>query len=528
MYKLCIVDDEKQIREGLKNLIPWENYGIQICGEADNGKDALELIAKTNPEILITDIRMPGIDGIELIKAVRQINDHCKIVVLSGYDDFELVRQAMRYGAVDYLLKPSSREEIIQLIEEISDNIEDELNSRLKNNENMKLLKNNVFNRLIRNDISLRELKDKLEVLEVNLSQGYMSVGVIEVTDETNTETADKENFIGKTLAISSICEKIIEIRKRGFVFADNSGSVILILNNIFSQENNMELKEILVECQGAIREELNLHVTIAVGAGVKTHRNIHTSYEQAKKTLKYQFVYGYNCILFYGEIKDFLNKQTNLIDIDSTIIRNLIVQTNYQEFENYMNQIFSKFINKDAIADGYVLKTCALEMLIIAFQCYEAMPMVDRNYVMKKKETSLQKIASNQSLLQMKNTVLEAVNGIISELQERNQKKYSRQVFEIMHCTQMKYDDMALSLQIFAEKYHVNVAYLGRMFTKETGSSFRDYLNLVRIEKAKDLLLTTNYKGSELCEKVGFSNYNYFYIVFKKITGMRPMDFRK
>jgi len=91
-----------------------------------------------------------------------------------------------------------------------------------------------------------------------------------------------------------------------------------------------------------------------------------------------------------------------------------------------------------------------------------------------------------------------------------------------------MKYDDMALSLQIFAEKYHVNVAYLGRMFTKETGSSFRDYLNLVRIEKAKDLLLTTNYKGSELCEKVGFSNYNYFYIVFKKITGMRPMDFRK
>ena len=125
MYKLLIVDDEKQAREGIKRLLSWEDYGIIICGEATNGQEALKIMEEQNPDILLLDIQMPVMSGLELAKRIHDSNLDCKFIVLSGYDDFELVRKAMKYGAVDYLLKPSGKEEIIRTIEELIDSLED-------------------------------------------------------------------------------------------------------------------------------------------------------------------------------------------------------------------------------------------------------------------------------------------------------------------------------------------------------------------------------------------------------------------
>lgn len=141
MYKLLIVDDEKQVREGLKRLLPWQDYGITIIGEAINGREALGIIEDQRPDIVLLDIQMPVMNGLELAKRIHGQYPECKFIVLSGYNDFARVREAMKYGAVDYLLKPSGKEEIIRIIEEIIDSLEDSLISRLHNNEYLALLK---------------------------------------------------------------------------------------------------------------------------------------------------------------------------------------------------------------------------------------------------------------------------------------------------------------------------------------------------------------------------------------------------
>ena len=139
MYQLLIVEDEKQTREGIKRLLEWQDYGIEICGEAGNGQEALKIIERQRPDIILLDIQMPVMNGLELAKIIHAGYQECKFIVLSGYDDFALVRQAMKYGAVDYLLKPSGKEEIIQTIEEIIDTLEDRIISKLQNNEHLAL-----------------------------------------------------------------------------------------------------------------------------------------------------------------------------------------------------------------------------------------------------------------------------------------------------------------------------------------------------------------------------------------------------
>ena len=191
MYKLLIVDDEKQVREGLKRLLPWQDYGITIIGEAINGREALGIIEDQRPDIVLLDIQMPVMNGLELAKRIHGQYPECKFIVLSGYNDFARVREAMKYGAVDYLLKPSGKEEIIRIIEEIIDSLEDSLISRLHNNEYLALLKNNVLNRLISGTISSRELKDKLALLQLDLSSGCFSIVSVEIAkNESMVEDA--------------------------------------------------------------------------------------------------------------------------------------------------------------------------------------------------------------------------------------------------------------------------------------------------------------------------------------------------
>lgn len=408
MYKLLLVDDEKQIRDGLKKIIPWEDYGICICGEASDGREALELIRKEHPQIIITDIQMPGMDGIELMQMAQEENESIQFIVLSGYNDFPLVRKAMRAGAVDYLLKPSSREDIVQIIDEITENIEETVPQQ-KNTESFGMLKRNILNRLLGNHISPTELKDKMEVLELALPEGSCRVGLVEFDWEESRE----EQRFWKSMEICNLCEKIVETEKKGLCFLNALGEVCLIMchDDVWTTENKEN--NMLSHLAESIEKELQITISVIVGDWVKTWRSLSVSYRKAKEISEHSSGFG------------------------------------------------------------------------------------EKDFSMEKNDMA-------------------------------NQIQYRKLVMDMIQCIEKNYSNQDLSLQYLAADYHLNTAYLGRIFKKETGVSFNDFLSNMRIGKAKELLRTTNYKGNELSEKVGFANYNYFYIVFKKITGMNPMEFRK
>ncbi len=522
MYNMIIVDDEKQIRDGLKKMMPWEEYNIQICGEAENGQQALELVEHLHPQIIFTDIRMPVMDGIELLQELKQREETSKVVVLSGYDDFNLIRRAMKNGAMDYLLKPSGKDEILQIVEEIIENFKDDINSKLINNEHLTLLKTNVMSRLIRNDLSRMEMKQKFELLELKLPEGPYSVAVVEIIENGQNQ------MLGQTFLACEICQDMIERKNRGIVFIDSIGKVVIILSEVKRDNSMLYIKETLDEAQIRIHQDLELDTVISAGSTVKTHRSLNQSYKEAADTLGHQFVFGINCVLFFDEIKEYFEKKNNLPAVEHNEIRNLMQNGSASEADAFVDGVFEGYLKKEVIADQFVLRNCALEMIILAFQYLDENPMIDRTKIQDMKERALKKSASQSSLDLIQKTVKHCFYEIIDLVKESHEDNHSKLVYNMIKRVQQQYSDTELSLSNLAEEFHLNTAYLGRIFKKETNNTFTNYLNEVRIEKAKELLIQTSYKGSELFKEVGFANYNYFYTVFKKRTGKSPMDYRK
>lgn len=517
LYKMVIVDDEEQIREGLKKIIPWKQYGIEIQGEAENGEQALELLKILRPQIVFTDIRMPGMDGLELLRKIKEEKLSCKVIIISGYDDFEYVRQAMRYGAVDYLLKPLGKNEIIRLIEEIIDTMEDEVISKLNNEKDMKLAKINFLNRLIHNSISPMEAREKQDFFEESFLQGDMCIATMRLLE--------KEDRI---LEVYQICEQVIGENENNLVFRDGFDNICILLSNIQKSDQDSEVGIILKSCIAKVKEKLHLNMTAAVGNVVKSYRGIRGSYYKAIETMEYRYVFGNGIVLFFDEIKEYFQNTSNHIKIDKNQIHIYINKKEWNNLKTYIQKIFVSYEKQNPVTNYYTLRNCAIEICFLIFQAVENMQMSDRIQLLLKREEIMRDILSMHTGEDICRVLTDGTDWIAEKVKENPEQKYSRAISHSLNYIRDHYMESTLSLQTLADECNMNVAYLGRTFTKETGKHFADYLNELRVEKAKELLMTSNYKGSELCEKVGFTSYNYFYIVFKKITGMKPTDVRK
>ncbi|MDO5423062.1 MAG: response regulator [Eubacteriales bacterium] len=477
MYKLIIADDERQIREGIREMLPWEEYGIYVAGMAGDGEEALRLVRELHPEILITDLRMPKMDGLALIARIREEKEACKILVLSGYNDFPLVRQAMKLGVVDYLLKPSSKEEMAKAVEEILDSLSDEILARHENRGHFELLKNHVMNRILNQTISSRELRGRLDFLGLDFDDWRFAAAVIMPFSEEKSEKQADDAF-----TIFEICEKILEEDGTGIVFTDSQARTVVFFRKKEISEGLAEEKAALEECMREIRGERQMPLAAGLGNPCSSHRQLARSYQEAVKALEYRGVFGEGEVLLYEETERYRGADAGGRNGSDRVL--------YAETERYRGADAGSRNGSD-------------RLLYAETEHYRG-PGAD---------------ASGLHECLREGNAQESLSA---------EKKYSFLVRNTLDFVEQHYADCNLSLAYLAEQFQVNAAYLGRLFKKEVQCSFNDYLNLYRVEKAKELLRTTVYKGMEICEMVGFVNYNYFYIIFKKVTGKTPTDYRK
>ncbi len=365
-------------------------------------------------------------------------------------------------------------------------------------------------------------------MLKIDLTKVPLAVAVIEIIKNKQDEKLESEEYINKTFEINKVCQQWVEEREEGIVFINSEGNVSLILENM--NENDVKLGKVdaLKELRRRIIGEVKCPISIAVGDCAQSHRSLRLSYTHAMETKEYQFVFGRDSILYYEEIKNYFNEKKSIIDVDNQQVITMIENEDYSGIEKYVVTMFDKYICEERIPDCFVLRNCALEILIVSFHCIEKLPLVDKKKILSMKQEALSKISTEFSYEEMQNSILESIQKILDEMKVTSENKYTKQVWSTIKMIQNNYSDPDLSLQYLADEFHINTAYLGRVFKKETGSTFTDYLSMIRIEKAKDLVMNTNYKGTEICKKVGFTNYNYIYIVFKKITGQTPVNFRK
>lgn len=541
MFKVLLVDDEAIIRKGLKNIIDWRSLDCEVCGEASDGIEGMKLIKELCPDIVITDIHMPGVDGLSMIKEIRQAIHCCgKIIILTGYRDFEYIQEAIRLGAFDYVLKPSKIEDLTAIIKkalaelQLHSKLEDELSSLKKHFQSkvpilrQKLLYDIMFTVSLKRDEVLEELK--LYGMKIDT----FLVMVVE-TDEEEQGSSIKsqyERHLYQFGIINTFEEMMSDVFKVTSVPL-NSKMVVFIVqpaedttDGAFSENLVSNLYKDASNLQELVKNCFNFTVTISLSTIGRGPFELAEKTKEALEALDYKFYMGKSSIILYEDLKSFY-KSTDfsvMENYEKQLVQN-IKAGNEANTKAVLNDIL-RCINECKL-DKDSIKKLYWNSINLIYSIPAAMHLGSEDRPWSKSITEIFGLVEQcDSLMELNRILEELAVGIAATINQYNQKTINSTLQKAMEYINRKYHE-AVTLNEVAEHTYVSTYYLSRMFTKELGKNFVDYLNEVRIEKAKAYLKDSNYKTYEIAELVGIKDAHYFSKLFKKYTGITPSEYK-
>ena len=543
MLKTFLVEDEVIVRETIKRMIPWEQYGFELAGEAADGEMALPLILKFRPDLLITDIKMPFMDGLTLCRLVKKELPDIRIVILSGYDDFNYAKQAISIGVEDYLLKPITKNAFIERLKEIHNRYEHEKTQReyyekfrLEMQEYEKNASRDFFETLVRADSDLAELYRRADKLNLDIvAEAYNILIFTPDTSEGNynsyeecsdweAEVQDKINtyFLNHPVAIL--------FRHQVFSYA------ILVKGQKDTIEKNTE------ECVKAIQDimdqtERRTDWFIAVGKSADRLSMLGHSYRTAVRANSFRYLYDGH-ILDYQSLEAQKENPSDSRREDSVQLRNVNI--------NALNPaILQKFLSSGLAEE-------VDDFIRDYFNAIGQEPMgslVFRNYVVLNVRFSvlsfLKKLGCDDSEIsgqEMENIMDETGKTIEAAvaycgkilkkaiaLRDENAGDQNRSVLKLaVDFIDHNYMDEEISLNKAAHVANVSANHFSALFSQNMGQTFTEYLTDLRMSKAKELLRCTAMRSSEIAGEVGYKDAHYFSYLFKKTQGMTPSEYRK
>lgn len=519
MFTVFLADDEFMILEGLKRLFDWEKAGFQVIGEANDGDEAFEAIKEYKPDIVLTDIRMSGLSGLELIRIAKEWGLFCKFIIISGYDDFSYCLEALRLGVSDYILKPIDFLTLGNKLEKVAKTIsetkaEKEASSAiLKIAEGAKRLKLERFLvATFTNSNEQNEIAANIDEEELP-RQYYYCVCIAGSYDGSNLTLVKKEYLDSADYLYCMMLNGMI-IYVLGF--KRKSGT----LNRIREFEMRLRLD---VEAVTSVR--------IAVGFGALCkHENISLSFRQAFNIVEHEVFYQDPVDCFQsGQFTDNRSEIGEKAKISNII--NAIKLADTGKTEEALNKLFS-FIMENRIPKSKVesiLKEISVLIGNIFYELENEYQDLKTNRSegnisnIKIPDLTTQCVKTLESFRKALKTLVQQAIESISQIYDNKMNPFTK-VKEYINHHYME----DLSLKGLAYEFHMNPSYLSRLFKEKCYINYSDYLNMVRIEKAKKLLVSTALSINEISETVGFSDYRYFTKVFKKYQGTAPNAFKK
>ena len=543
MLKTFLVEDEVVIREMIKKMIPWEQYGFELVGEAADGEMALPLILKKKPDLLITDIKMPFMDGLTLCKLVKKELPDIRIVILSGYDDFNYAKQAISIGVEDYLLKPITKNAFIERLEEIHNRYEHEKTQReyyekfrLEMQEYEKNASRDFFETLVRADSDLAELYRRADKLNLDIvAEAY---NILIFTPDTSE---------GNYNSYEECSDWEAEVQDKINTYFLNHPVAILFRHQIFSyailvkgQKNTIEKNT--EECVKAIQDimdqtEGRTDWFIAVGKSADRLSMLGHSYRTAVRANSFRYLYDGH-ILDYQSLETQKENPSDSRREDSVQLRNVNI--------NALNPaILQKFLSSGLAEE-------VDDFIRDYFNAIGQEPMgslVFRNYVVLNVRFSvlsfLKKLGCDDSEISGQETenivdetgkTIEAAVAYCGKilkkaiaLRDENAGNQNRSVLKLaVDFIDHNYMDEEISLNKAAHVANVSANHFSALFSQNMGQTFTEYLTDLRMSKAKELLRCTAMRSSEIAGEVGYKDAHYFSYLFKKTQGMTPSEYRK
>lgn len=505
MYQLMIIDDEPVVRAGIKQLIPWEEYNFEICTEATDGKDGLKKLLEYLPDLVLVDIKMPGMNGLELIKEARKHDFEGKFIILTGYSDFEFAKSAVSLGVRAYLLKPIDEKELIDNVEEVlaeleaKKNLDDyytisELNARQE-----------VLYRLLLHSEDREVLRREIKLYGMDFNYHTFCTVILHPKNELLRQ---ESTFLQDRDRADYILRDLDQVDK--IIVDDN-----LVLIN--KGRTYQELTEKLLRNNERVKRHFGDGFFMAVGHDVANWEDLHFSYECSKLLLDYEFLYKdrdsvdieiINCSVM-GIEDNFSERLCNMIEVGDI---DAISQTMEELKKYYKSKLMKESEIKVQIIHNMVLLYGMLEKRYEEKR--EAFPDFDLLV------ENIKKVGNLEDLIQF---VIFFSAGAADSIGASTTDNVVKRMIAYME----RNYDQDLKLEGIAKIFNYNSAYLGKVFKKVTKESFNDALNIIRIANAKRLLLESDLKVYQVSEQVGYSNTDYFYSKFKKYVGVSPKEFK-
>jgi len=519
MYKALIVDDEPIIMDGLSRIIRWKDYGVSIAASASDGYEALSILEKEPADLIITDIKMPGMDGLQLIQSIRERGLHTKIIILSGYDDFIYVKKAATLGIENYLLKPIEEEELSATVQHTVEKLNNEKEAEFRQRKNDSILRENILFRWMNGNISESELENRADFLGIRLDREYYLVCIVHVLKQKNPDGTD-QSFL--PFAVQNICAELLEDYCSSIVFNSMLNDTIIIFSGSEADFRAGNLESVLGKVVGSLESSLNIDSIVTVGSRDRGHLSASVSYKRAYDLLNYRVLYPANAVISYYDIKQACKHTGCAIKIDYKDLKSAIYRKDIIAAQRFLDEIYRK-VNRSNGFSPEPVKSLAIEILYNAFGTLDIHQLTDDPdgiYCCNPFE-----VLSRCTLPDLFDWLKKLVAAYIRGTQSANEK-LSPVINSILKYVDRNYGK-EISLKTLSETYHINAAYLGQLFKRETGEFFSGYLNRYRIGKAKDLLKDPTVKESDIVARVGYTNINYFSNLFKKVVGIYPSEYR-
>ncbi len=531
LYRIMLVDDEEEVRKAIIRNMDWEKLGFTVVGDAENGEDALEKLEQWEPDVVITDIRMPYMDGLTLTARIREKYPSMKILIFSGYDDFEYAKQAIKLNVTEYILKPVNSEELSVILKRIRVSLDEEIEQR-RNIDSLRssylgslpILRELFLNNLVHGTVDMETAAVRFAEYGISiLDARKWLAAVIHVGQVEQIET--KELSMHQELipiSVRGLVEDCLQTYCRCTIFTSPEGITVIAAID----ENNTQtgLINLFHDICKESRRVLEVGITIGVGHSCDRLQDIGEAYRSAVDALGYRAIVGEGKTIYINDVEPVSRGKLRLDAKDEEELTAAIKFGSAQTIDGILRRLSVCMEDVKVHARQY-----QLYMLSIANCLFRLMQQydLDMNEMFDSKEQYEDMLAGICKREEFADRIIPVACRMNEAMNRERDNTTRRAMDQAKEYIREHYAKPELSVEMLCRYLHMSPAYFSTVFKKETGQSYVNYLTEVRLKKAVELLNETDDKTYMIAQKVGYQEQNYFSYVFKKKYGVSPTKYR-
>lgn len=535
MYKILLVDDEILVRDAIRENIDWKGMDCELVGDCENGQQAAEFVQNHEVDIVLTDICMPYMDGMELSHFLHDNYPDIIIVIFSGFGEFEYAKRAIQYNVSEYMLKPITAMELTKVIERMKEKVDARQKEKNKiqilmrdsqgYKKNANMIRSKTIEALVNCTRDVKESLDELEKMGIDMEASSYRVAVFDMdlySELYQIDTEKRQESALMAFVLYNVSDEIVNEKKAGVAYQEGSNRVCVIFMGNKTKEGAALIKETCQEIKDKVKEVIGIEVSMGIGSWVRSPGELIFSHRMAEKAIQRRYLLGGNLLIDMEE-----DETDQIISIQDYLeqLKNAIKTGKKEEMDIILNEIEAEI--RGALVDKSYACVYLQQVIRVIGNSVQSM-VSDGADIITEREKLLKAVTEQKCFQAAADLVRAYAQKMFEELTNYNSSAGQRQASLAMDYIRNNYMDTELSLNSICSYLNISTSYFSTIFKDITGETFVEALTRTRMEKAKELLENTTLKNYEIAEKVGFSDPHYFGISFKKMTGKTPTEYAR